>query len=87
MDRQRALQERPRPRKVALFLKQEGEVVEVRRRGGNLSDVLDACLPTPAIRMHRLVRLVAAARLDAALRGRGFQPMPRRSKKRLSEGN
>jgi hypothetical protein len=31
-DRQRALEERPRPRKVALVRKQQGEVVEARGR-------------------------------------------------------
>ena len=35
-DRQRALEERPRRRKVALVLKQDGEVVEARRRIGML---------------------------------------------------
>ena len=35
-DRQRPLEERPRPGKVALSLKQEGEVVEARRRKGML---------------------------------------------------
>ncbi len=35
-DRQRALVERPRPRKVALVLKQEGEIVEALRRIGML---------------------------------------------------
>ena len=35
-DRQRALEERPRPRKVALGLEQDGEVVEARRRIGML---------------------------------------------------
>ena len=35
-DRQRALEERPRPRKVALGLEQEGEVVEAFRRIGML---------------------------------------------------
>ena len=34
VDRQRALEERPRPRKVALGLQQAGEVVEARRRIG-----------------------------------------------------
>ena len=34
--RQRALEERPRPRKVALVLEQDGEVVEARRRIGML---------------------------------------------------
>ena len=34
--RQRALEERPRPRKVALSLEQDGEVVEARRRIGML---------------------------------------------------
>ena len=36
VDRQRALEERPRRRKVALVLKQDGEVVEARRRIGML---------------------------------------------------
>src|SRR5262249_40924330 len=36
MDRQRALKERPRPRKVTLGLKQDGEVVEALRRSGML---------------------------------------------------
>ena len=35
-DRQRALEERSRPHKVALVLKQAGEVVEARRRIGML---------------------------------------------------
>ena len=35
-DRQRALQERPRPGRVALGLKQEGEKVEAPRRIGML---------------------------------------------------
>src|SRR6266511_2838488 len=36
MYRHRALKERPRPRKVALVVKQKGEVVEARRRVGML---------------------------------------------------